>query len=263
MPDSPWRPLPTTEADGSVVGRMGLLGSLYLAQGLPFGFFTQALPVLLREQGASLPAIGLSNLLAVPWMLKFLWAPVVDRRGHGRWGRRRGFLLPVQAVSVLVLVGLSTIDPTRTALLFAAVFACNLLAATQDIATDALAVDLLPEGERGLGNGVQVAAYRVGMIVGGGALLVFLDDLGWRLAFLLMAGLLALTTLPLLLWTEPRRDASPSERLDWGALVVWWTRSDTAAWMLLLFVFKLGDALASGMIRPRSEEHTSELPVTL
>jgi MFS family permease len=61
-----------------------LLASLYLAQGLPYGFFTQALPVLMREQGASLTLIGATSLLYLPWVLKFLWAPAVDAFGTRR-----------------------------------------------------------------------------------------------------------------------------------------------------------------------------------
>ena len=65
--------------------KLGLLGALYLSQGLPYGFFTQALPALLRTMGLSLPDIGLASLLALPWALKFLWAPWVDR-----WATRLG-----------------------------------------------------------------------------------------------------------------------------------------------------------------------------
>ncbi len=95
--------------------KLGLLATLYLAQGLPFGFFTVALPVLMREQGLSLPDIGLTNLLSLPWALKFLWAPLVDRFAGGRLGRRRSWILPLQGASVLAVVGLSLVDP-RTGL---------------------------------------------------------------------------------------------------------------------------------------------------
>ena len=79
--------------------KLGVLGGLYLSQGLPFGFFTQALPVFLREQGHSLTLVGFSSALAAPWGLKFLWAPLVDRLSRGRWGRRRSWLLPLQAAT--------------------------------------------------------------------------------------------------------------------------------------------------------------------
>src|SRR6185295_3670332 len=84
-----------------------VLGSLYLAQGLPFGFFTQALPVLLREKGLALPLIGLSSLLALPWALKFLWAPLIDGVRAPRIGRRRAVILPLQFASAAVLATLA------------------------------------------------------------------------------------------------------------------------------------------------------------
>ena len=61
--------------------KLSLLIALYLAQGLPYGFFTQALPVLLREAGYSLKAISAMSLLYLPWALKFLWAPYLDHLG--------------------------------------------------------------------------------------------------------------------------------------------------------------------------------------
>lgn len=61
--------------------KLALLTSLYLCQGLPYGFFTQALPVVMRKEGISLQLFGLTSLLALPWTLKFLWAPLVDNYG--------------------------------------------------------------------------------------------------------------------------------------------------------------------------------------
>ncbi len=133
--------------------KLGLLTSLYLSQGLPFGFFTQALPVLLRKQGLSLPAIGLANLLALPWALKFLWAPLMDRYGSERLGRRRGYILPLQFLSAALLLGLALPEGTVSVpALLVAVLLVNLLAATQDVATDGLAVDLLESEELRLGQ---------------------------------------------------------------------------------------------------------------
>ena len=84
---------------------LALLSSLYAAQGLPFGFFTLALPVLMREAGWSLTAIGLLQLLALPWLLKFLWAPWVDHHGA-----RRTWLLGLQGCSVVAALTLALLD---------------------------------------------------------------------------------------------------------------------------------------------------------
>lgn len=225
--------------------RLGLLASLYVAQGLPYGFFTQALPVRMREQGVGLGAIGLTALLALPWAFKFLVAPWVDRHGS-----RRAWIVPLQAGSALTLLAVSFVAPEDSwALVLGAVFVTNLLAATQDVATDGLAIDLLPTEERGLGNGVQVAGYRAGMVMGGGVLLGVLGSQGWGLAVRLLALALVVSTLPALVAREPARPtvrASPGL----GDLLSSLRRPHLAGWLALLSVYKLGDAFASSMVRP-------------
>lgn len=227
--------------------KLALLSSLYLSQGLPFGFFTQALPVLLRKQGLSLPAIGLAHLLALPWALKFLWAPPMDRYGSARLGRRRGYILPLQCLSAGLLLSLALpVDGLDTQVLLAAVLGVNLLAATQDVATDGLAVELLAPAERGWGNGVQVAAYRVGMIVGGGLMLAVFDAVGWRPTFLALGALLLAATVPIALYREPPSEPPPTQSLG----LSWWLkRRGAGAWLTLLVVYKAGEALATGMLR--------------
>jgi MFS family permease len=233
----------------ATAAKLALLLGLYFSQGLPFGFFTQALPVLLRERGVSLVEIGLSSLLAVPWGAKFLWAPAVDR-----YGARRAWILPLQAATALVLVGLGlAADEIARSLvpLLVATFACNLLAATQDIATDAWAVELLGGDERGIGNAVQVACYRVGMIVGGGALLVWIGTLGFAYAFYAMAALVLVSTVPALVARETPRARDSIEDDAPPILVKHFLRRD-GAWRLLTItiVYKLGEALGVGMLRP-------------
>lgn len=237
----------------SVPRTLGLLGALYFSQGLPFGFFIQALPAVLRQAGVSLAAIGLSTLLSLPWALKLVWAPLVDRHAGSRLGARRGWLLPLQLASVALLLALALVDPARSlAWLVLGVLLTNLLAATQDIAADGLAVDLLRRHERGLGNGVQVAGYRVGMIVGGGALLVAFEHLGWALTFATAALLLLLATLPVWAFREPPRPA-PAARVEPGLrqTLRWFTRDpERRGWLVVLALYKAGEYLGTSMLRP-------------
>lgn len=218
-----------------------VLGALYLCQGLPSGFFAVALPFLLRRAGTSLEAIGWSGLLALPWTLKFLWAPAVDR-----WGSRRAWILALQGLTALFLAGLSTFDAREDIpLLCLAVLITNLLAATQDIATDGFAVDLLGDGDRGLGNGVQVAGYRAGMILGGGALLISLDRLGWTASFLAMAGIVAVASVPVWLTTEPPRHA-PAEQ----GMAGFFRQAGILPWLGVVALYKTGEAAGTAMVRP-------------
>lgn len=229
--------------------KIALLGALYLAQGLPFGFFTLALRVVLRQAGYSLTAISALSLLFLPWALKFLWAPAVDRLG-----RRRTWLLGLQAASVVAALLLSQIDlEDNLAIILAGAFLFNLIAASQDIVTDGLAVRILDARERGLANGIQVGAYRIGMILGGGFLLWVFARSNWSVMFLCMAGLLALTTIPV--WSlEERGEIVPSERPATGYLLAGWLNRlltpSVLGMGLLIFFYRFGDQMAASLFGP-------------
>jgi MFS family permease len=226
-----------------------LLTGLYLAQGLPYGFFTQALPVLLRDAGLSLKAISATSLLFLPWALKFLWAPLVDH-----WGTRRQWLLPLQSAAVVGALLLTQVDLERGfAAVLAAAFLFNLVAACQDVATDGLAVRILEPRERGLANGIQVGAYRIGMILGGGLLLWVFARTGWATMFACMAGLLALTILPVLSLREPARSA-PDASQGTAQLALGWLQRlrvpGMGAFVALVCFYKFGDSLVASLIGP-------------
>jgi MFS family permease len=224
----------------STHAKLGLLASLYFSQGLPFGFFSQTLPVLMRKHGFALGEIGMSALLTAPWALKFVWAPLVDRTARKSW------IVPLQLATAAVLAALAMRPHDGSfALLFVAFFLLNALAATQDIATDGLAVDMLAHDERGFANGIQVAGYRFGMILGGGALLILLERLGWRLAFVGMSMVTLAATAPILLWREAR-----SERASVQPRSSFFRRRGAAPLLVLIATYKLGEAFASGMMRP-------------
>ncbi|HEY4368282.1 MAG TPA: MFS transporter [Steroidobacteraceae bacterium] len=231
------------------IQKIVLLTALYMAQGLPYGFFTQALPVLLRESGYSLKAISATSLLYLPWALKFLWAPYLDHRGT-----RRRWLLICQLSSVVAALLLTQLDLDHgyTVVLVAA-FAFNLIAASQDIVTDGLAVRILDTRARGLANAVQVGAYRLGMIFGGGLLLWVFAKTDWATMFLCMAGLLALTVLPVFnLVDAPRTtEAAPPA---FRQLLTGWVQRMLMPGMIgfagLIFCYRFGDAMVSNVLGP-------------
>ena len=230
--------------------KITLLIALYFAQGLPFGFFTIILPAMLRQSGLSLTTISIaSTLLTLPWLLKFLWAPFIDHRGT-----RRGWLLTLQlsALAVAAVISQLQLDGNYM-LLFAAAFTFNLIAATQDIATDGLAVRMLDARELGLANGIQVGAYRVGMMFGGGLLLKLLTLTDWTFAFVGMSVLLAATMIPVLFMQEPPRAAN-DVRASAVQLSFGWLRRLLTRGILLLavliFCYRFGDQLLTTLLVP-------------
>jgi MFS family permease len=226
-----------------------LLTALYAAQGLPYGFFTQALPVLLRDAGLSLKAISATSLLFLPWALKFLWAPFVDH-----YGTRKQWLLPLQASAVAGAILMSQVDLSRGyVVVLAAAFLFNLVAACQDVATDGLAVRMLDTRERGLANGIQVGAYRIGMILGGGLLLWIFARTDWATMFACMAVLLALTVLPVLPLREPPQP-SAGRAMPASAVAAGWLQRlrvpGMGAFIALICLYKFGDSMVAALIGP-------------
>ncbi len=154
------------------------LGCQWTSQGVPVGFFQIALPVVLRMRGVSLETIGLTSFVTIGWSLKFLWAPILDRYYSPHFGRRRGWILPLQLLEVLLLLTLAQFAAVGPILLILLIL--NFEAATQDVATDGMAVELMAPAERGWGNGIKIGCFFVGMLLGGGLLLILYEKFGWR-----------------------------------------------------------------------------------
>ncbi len=243
----------------SLSKRLGLLLALYLAQGVPFGVYSQALPAILRSYDAPLSLISLSGLLAIPWALKVFWSPLVDRYYWPSIGHRRSWILPMNAGLAMVMASLCWFNPENLReasgvyWLFGLLFLVNLFAATQDIATDGLAVRILSSEERGLGNGIQVSAYRVGIIIGGGLLLLVLDTLGWAQAFIGLTIMSLLLLLPAIFYREPAisAEALPVAGESYtSAWVSFFKRPELAGWIWVLVTYKVADSLSSAMVKP-------------
>ncbi|MBI4815781.1 MAG: MFS transporter [Deltaproteobacteria bacterium] len=230
-----------------------LLASLYFAQGLPFGFFTQSVPALLRQSGASLATVGSASLLALPWALKFLWAPWVDQPGS-----RLRRILWIQAATALILVGAAVARPGLGSLA-ALALVLNILAATQDVLTDGFAVDTSGIEDRGRVNAIQVGAYRVGMVVGGGAILMFFGDRNLSFGFAAMAVMVAFSSLPSLISREA--EVGPSAPSSSAPSISDFLRVDSnRGWVLMVVVYKFGDAMATSMARPMVVDAGLSLP---
>ncbi|PTV56181.1 MFS transporter [Acinetobacter seifertii] len=241
-----------------------MLFSLYWAQGLPVGFMTHALPVILRAQGVSLAHIGGFGLLMLPWSIKIFWAPWVDRHAISRLGHYRSWILPTQLLTVAVLCILSFFpiqaldQPLYLIIFFIALLFMNLTGATQDIATDALAVNLLQHDQQHWGNTFQVVGSRLGFIVGGGAVLWCLDWLSWQPTFLLLAALVFVNTLPVLLFKEPVHSSHSTNEPSQLNLVTkikaylsyFSQNKELRAWLMVLITFKVADGLAGPLLKP-------------
>jgi len=183
--------------------RLGALCGLYVAQGIPFGFVTITLVAYLADRGVSTADIGaVVAMTSLPWTFKFLWGPVIDRFGFSSMGRRRPWILLAQSAMAATVGAMILIPDLANQVRTVVWLVCltNVFASLQDVAVDALAVDLLPPRERGRANGLMYGCSYGGSAIGGAGLGWILDAAGLRAALLTQIGMiLAIMLIPLCL----------------------------------------------------------------
>jgi MFS family permease len=183
--------------------KMGLLFLMFILQKIFLCFTWTLLPILLRNQGASLGAIGFTALIYTPWAMKFFYASLVDRFYNRRIGRRKTWIVPLLFLSLVMLFFLSMLSPKENLkLLLAAIFLLNAISATMDIAADGYATDILTPAERPWGNTIQSIGYMVAYMLGAGVLLVVYQHRGWHSTLLIIAGLQLILMIPVVLHKE-------------------------------------------------------------
>jgi len=209
--------------DESRLTRFAVLAALYFAQGIPWGFISVGYVVFLTDNGADNTAVGNAIALAyMPWSFKILAGPVIDRFPSQRFGRRRPYIIGAEFLMGLMLLFLLLIDPKKDlGWVGVILFAHNTFAAIQDVATDALAIDVLPMDERGKANSFTWAAKSFGVVVGGGGGTLFAKYLGWPALFVAIAVMIWLVMVVVILIperTSAQAELAPLERLNWKEL---------------------------------------------
>jgi MFS family permease len=243
-----------------------VITALYMSQGLPGGLIAHALPAFLREEGVSLVVIGSLKLLALPWLFKFLWAPLIDRGANSQ--ARVAWILRMQSLMIVSLLALSwTISSISLSTIFVSVavlLLINLASATQDIATDGLTVSQTPPKYLGLANSIQVAAYKVGMLLGGSGLLLLSPYFEIPELVRLLSMVVAVLLLPVLFFKRKylsaldiNRTEQPTQanregmmRMVYTSYRDFFSQSGLRYWLLVLVTYKISDSLGSTMFKP-------------
>jgi PAT family beta-lactamase induction signal transducer AmpG len=228
--------------------RLLIFGGLYFAQGVPWGFFTVAIVLRLTSLGRSPAGLGdLMFVASLPWASKPVIGLLVDRLSFGRLGRRRPFILLAEAGMALSLLAMAFANPISDRPLFSALlFLHNLLAAAQDVGTDALAIDLLAPNERSRANGIMSASKFAGVVLGGQGLLWVASAAGWPAAFGLA---IALLLVPATLVMGVRESPLPVQRPRLLGLTL---RAFSTRVVLLAAAFALVVDLADSLTFPLS-----------
>ena len=181
--------------------RIPTLCALYFAQGVPWGFMLTTLVNYLSENGLSTEDAGvLTSVIILPWTFKLIWAPLLDTVTYRPMGRRRPWIIVAQLCMALTLLGILAVEPymfgsdmdiaKSYTMLYWMFFIHNVFQSIQDVCTDALAVDILPESERGVTNGLMWGAKIVGKLVGTIVFAIVLDEYGLQQAIWLQFAIL-------------------------------------------------------------------------
>lgn len=231
--------------------RIGTILLLGFSSGLPLALTGGTLQAWMTVEGVDLKTIGIFTLVGVPYTFKFLWAPLLDRFVPPVLGRRRGWILVFQLSLMALIVAMSGFSPKSApwAVAMLAVL-ITTMSASQDIVVDAYRTDVLHERERGLGAGVFVTGYRIAMLVSGALALVFSEIIGWRLTYLLIAGVMTLGVLATLFGPEPEVKVVPPKTLAeavGGPLKEFFSRPGAWALLALIVLYKIGDAFAGSL----------------
>jgi PAT family beta-lactamase induction signal transducer AmpG len=237
--------------------KMVALLFLGFASGLPLFLTSQTLQAWMSIEGVDLGAIGLFSLVGLPYSLKFIWSPLLDRFVPPFLGRRRGWLVLTQAALILAIAAMALQRPSQ-ALQFLAINAVLIafFSASQDIAFDAYRTDVLEPLEMGAGAAVAVLGYRIALLVTGSLALILADQIPWPTVYLLMSALMAIGLLTSFWAPEPRNPRTPPASLaDAVSLpfIEFFQRSGLLRGILILLfivLYKLGDALVNNMSKP-------------
>ena len=163
---------------------LATLGLLYFVQGAPYGFQSSCLPIILRKEGLSFTQLGIMKLLFLPWICKPLYAPLVD----GTMSKKFWLVLTMTCLGITCVITGVYCSIENVVALSVILFLLNLFSAAQDIAVDSLAVRVLESDEDlGIGNTIQVVAYKGGSIFAGGILLYLENIIGWAGMFNMLA----------------------------------------------------------------------------
>jgi PAT family beta-lactamase induction signal transducer AmpG len=235
--------------------RTASVALLSFSSGLPLGLVWYSVPDWMRSIGVDIRVVGLFTLAQAPWAFKVVWSPLMDRYVPPFWGRRRGWMAVTQialAVLGLLLAGVGR-RPEMLWVVGAIALGIALASASQDIAIDAYAVEVLRKDEQGTAVGARIAVYRLAMLVSGGLAITLAGRYGWPAVNVLLAAVYIPTLI--LTWKAPEPEehqTAPRSLRDavWLPFIGFLARHRALEILAFVLLYKLSDQLTQSLTRP-------------
>ena len=230
--------MPQRERTSLYVGTIAAV--LYFSEGLPYGIVKELAPLYLRVEHVELKVIGIASTVSAAWTLKFFWSPLVDAFGtYRRW---------IAGALVAIIGSLAALAFLPSGFyVFLALLAIG--SATQDIAVDAFTIRATPPSLLGPVNSIRVTAYRIALMVGGGALAALAGRAGWRAAFGAAAAIAVLILIFTMTLPDDRGERTERAHL-FGDLLHWLQRPRAGILLAIVFLYRLGEFAIVTMIKP-------------
>ena len=244
---------------GAAVFNRRMLACIFtgLASGMPLYVLFQLVPAWLSDGGVSLIEIGLFSLIGLPYTIKFLWAPFLDRFVPPFLGRRRGWMLITQIFLLFSIGSMGMFDPEKSTRLIAALaLAVAFFSASQDVVLDAYRREILSDDELGLGSSLHVQAYRISSLVPGSLSLILADILPWSSVFWITAGFMLVGIIMSLVVSEPESEQPAALGLRQSLAAPFFEYLGRRGWsglilvLCFMFLYKLGDSMATALTMP-------------
>ncbi len=222
--------------------------------GLPLLLTGSLLQAWMITAKIDLSTIGLFALVGLPYTLKFVWAPLMDRYSLTSLGRRRGWLLIWQLCLTASIILLAFSSPANHLTMLAlAALLLSFFSASQDIVIDAYRRESLADDEQGMGASLYVGGYRLGMLVASGGGLILADLIDYRMVYLIMAACMSAGIIATLLAAEPDVEHGKPQSLREAVIDPfreYFSRDYALIILLFIFFYKVGDTMAGQMTTP-------------
>jgi PAT family beta-lactamase induction signal transducer AmpG len=234
--------------------KMFIVMILGFASGLPLGLTGGTLQAWMKTENIDLGTIGLFSLVGLPYTLKFLWSPLMDRYVPPLFGRRRGWMLLTQIGLIITIISLGFSDPKLTPQYVAFFAVCvAFFSASQDIAIDAYRTEVLSEEQLGAGASVYIMGYRLAMIVSGALALILSDHMSWSTVYFIMAMCMGVGILASVFGPEPVTTEDAPKTLAeavYKPFLEFFKRAGAVEMLIFILIYKMDVAFAMALTTP-------------
>ena len=218
-------------------------------------FFTTVVPVIMRQENYSLESIGLLQLVKLPWILKFLWAPLIDEKANSL-NQYKKWIISSEIFYAMIILSIGFFDLEANFYLIVLLIILSITAsATQDIATDALAILSLRKDQHSTGNAVQSVGGFLGALVGSGVLLLIYNHFGWKAMLIGLSAFVLIALLPLRFFNYPLKEKPKNHKISRKDIFLFFKRPGSIKHIGFLLLSYSGLSGLMAMLKPYMVDH--------